>query len=480
MTQERLDGPQAEAFVSACAALAREPATSPTWYELSLRSLEAALGERPLLPAPVLVFDVTALLNGERLQPVTPPAVDAVREAVRGYEDHVLARLLADRRWPRVSEAFLALPQSLRAAAVGLVVTQVLQRLGLEGGTGVSIGVVRRLVTKPPEELLEAGRQALYEPETAARVVDGLTLMAKAARRTRELLSDAEVFLVENLAALQTLAARVALSQLAQVAQAIEERLPARVRTQGFEDGDAPTQLEEDSAYPVGGFSSISTSGSLENLVTSELVYMDREVRPDLFDVRFVEGELLYYARDESVAVRRRRTLVLVFDASLRSAAVKDPGEQYQRLVWLLGATAALVRKLSAWLDTDALHFELVFAGAAEDAALHEEEAVLGLLLREYRERGQLDLARAESAAQAVTMARRAHGQRARAFVLASKFPGGLEGEAAPDVVVEASGPLPRVHWSAPGPAREDVKTGAADAWAGVALELLDGLLKRR
>lgn len=480
MTQERLDGPQAEAFLSACAALARESATSPTWYELSLKALEAALGERPLLPAPVLVFDVTALLNGERLQPVTPPAVEAVREALRGYEDHVLARLLADRRWPRVAEAFLALPRALRASAVGLVVTQVLQRLGLEGGTGVSPGVVRRLVTRAPDALLEAGRQALYQPDVSARVVEGLTAMARAARRTRELLSDAEVFLIENLAALQTLAARVALSQLAQVAQALEERLPARIRTQSFEHGDAPTPLEEDSAYPVGGFSSLSTSGSLENLVTSELIYMDRAARPDLFDVRFVESALLYYSRDESVAVRRRRALVLIFDASLRAAAVKDAGESYQRLVWLMGAMAALVRRLSAWLDTEALRFELVFTGAVEDAALHEEEAVLGLLLREYRERGQLTLGRAETAAQAVSRARRAHGPRAKAFVLAAKFPPGLEGDAAPDAVIDAGGPLPRVHWATPTAQREAVKTGAAEAWAATALELLDGVLRRR
>ncbi len=480
MTQERLDGPHAEAFLSACAALARESATSSTWLELSLKSLEAAYGERPLLPAPVLVFDLTALLNGERLQPVTPPAVEAVREALRGYEDHVLARLLGDRRWPRVFEAFTGLPQSLRAPAIGLVVTQVLQRLGVDGGTGVSIGVVRRLVTKSAEELIEPGRQALYEPEMAARVVEGLTMLARAARRTKELLSDAEVFLVENLAALKTLAARVALSQLAQVAQLVEERLPPRIRVQSFEDGDAPTQLEEDSVFPVGGFSAISTSGSLENLVTSELVYMDREVRPDLFDVRFVEGELLYYSRDESVAVRRRRALVIVFDASLRSAAVKDAGESYQRLVWVLGTMAALVRRLSEWLDTEALRFELVVAGAIEDSALIEEEAVLGLLLREYRERGQVDVRRVESSAQAVAKARQTHGQSARVFVASAQFPRGLEGEAAPEAIIDAGGPLPRVHWLKPGPAREVVQANAADAWSAVALELLDGVLKRR
>lgn len=434
-----------------------------------------------MLPAAVLVFDLTALLHGERVLPVTPPGVDAVREALRGYEDHVLARLTADRRWTRLCEAITALPRPLHATAVGLIASQLLQRLGLEHGVGISTGVVRRFAARSPEQVLSAGRLALYDAELAAQLVEGLTLLARAARRTRDLLSDAEVFLVENLAALKTLAARVALTQLAEVAQLVGEQLPARLRDQVFEDGDAPTALEEDSAYPVGGFSSISTSGSMENLVTSELIYMERgDERPDLFDVRFVEGELLYYSRDESVSVRRKRTLSMVFDASLSQWAVKDAGERYQRLVWLFGSVTALVRKLSAWLDTEALRFELIFVVERDEPLLHEEEGVLGLLLREYRERGQVDVLRAESAARAVHDTRARHGGRARVVVFAARFPPGLEGESAPDALVTASGASPRVHWSTPSLDRLETADGALAAWSEVTLQLLDGVLKKR
>ncbi len=484
MSDERLDGPRAEAFLSAAMSLAREAATSPTWFELSVRALEAAYSERPLLAAPTLVFDLTALLHGERLLPVPPPGLEPVREAMRGYEDHVLARLTADRRWTRLTEAVAGLPKELRAPAVGLVTAQLLARLKLGVGTGVSTGLVRRFATRPPEEVLEAGRAALYDEELAARIVEGLNQLSRAARRTRELLSDAEVFLMENLAALKGLAARVSLAQLAEVAQAVDEHLPTRLRGQVFEDGDAPTSLEEDSAYPVGGFSSISTQGSVENLVTSELIYMeqgdDPESRPDLFDVRFVEGELLYYARDESVAVRKKRTLVLVFDASLQRCRVKDPGESYQRLMWLLGSVTALVRKLSEWLNTEALRFELIFISDAEDVALSEEEGVLSLLLREYRERGQVDVHRTDSSLAAIRMAREAHRGRARVMLFATKIPSGLEGDAAPDAIIDASGPRPRVHWAEATTEREPTTANAVEAWAETTRQLLDGLLKRR
>lgn len=484
MSGERLDGPRAEAFLSAALSLSREAATSPTWFETSVRALEAAYTERPLLPAPTLAFDLTALLHGERLLPVPPPGLEPVREAMRGYEDHVLARLTSDRRWTRLTEAIAALPKELRAAGVGMITAQLLARLKLTQGTGVSTGLVRRFATRPPEEVLEAGRTALYDPEIAARVVEGLNQLSRAARRTRELLSDAEVFLLENLSALKGLGARVALAQLAEVAQAVVEHLPHRLRGQVFEDGDAPTSLEEDSAYPVGGFSSISTQGSLENLVTSELIYMeegdDPAARPDLFDIRFVESELLYYARDESVAVRKKRTLVLVFDASLQRCRVKDPGESYQRLVWLLGSVTALVRKLSEWLNTEALRFELIFTSEADDLALLEEEGVISLLLREYRERGQVEVRRAESAVSAIQAAREAHRGRARVMLFATKIPSGLEGLAAADAIIDASGPKPKVHWAAATPEREPVLATAAEAWAETTRQLLDGLLKRR
>jgi vWA domain found in the FtsH ternary systems/N-terminal helical region fused to the FtsH ternary system vWA domain len=484
MGDERLDGAQAEAFLSGAFALARDAAVTPTWFEMAVRSLEAAYTERPLIPAPTLAFDLAALLHGERLLPIATPAVEGLRDALRGYEDHVLARLTAERRWTRLTEALTAAPKELHAAAIGMTVSQVLQRLKLNVGTGVSTGVVRRFASKPIEDVLDAGRAALWDPELSARLADGFHLMAKAARRTRDLLSDAEVFLIENIGALKGLGPRVALAQLAEVAQAVDEQLPTRLRGHAFEDGDAPTQLEEDSAFPVGGFSSIATVGSLENLVTSELIYMeqgdDPDLRPDLFDVRFVEGELLYYARDESVAVRRKRTLVLIFDPSLVRARVLDAKEQYQRLVWALGSVTALVRKLSEWLDTEALRFELVFVQQNAEVPLDEERNIARLLLREFEERGQLEFVEAETTLRAIRQARETHKQRARVMLFATKMPSGLEGDSAPDALIDAGGPRPLIHWLDSVNAEGDGPSEAVDAWAAATRQLLDGLMKKK
>ena len=484
VSDERLDPALAAPFVSACVALSRAPVHATTWTQVCLEALEATYAERPSLHAPTLVLDLTVLLQGERLSPIDVEAPTAVRDALRAYEDHVLARLTADRRWTRLAEGVVAAPKELRPVAIALVVTQMLSRLAAEGGTGLSQAVVRRLATQPIGDVLEAGRLALATPEVAARVAEGFQVLAKAARRARELLSDAEVFLVENVGSLRSLGARVALAQLATAAQQVEERLPARLKGHVFEDGDAPTSLEEDSAFPVGGFSSIATSGSLENLVTSELIYMDEEgaTRPDLFDVRFVEGELLYYARDESVAVRRKRRVVLVFDASLAEARVLDAKATFQRLVWLLGATTALVRTLADWFDTEALTFELVFVRGRE-APLSEELGVTTLVLREFRERGQVELREAETAAQACREARETWRQRARVLLFGMRFPPGLDAESQPDAWVSLEHQRPHVAWRAgPAPQAEEGAV-AADVWAHLVRAVLDGLLapaKRR
>ncbi len=482
----RLTSAQAEGFLAASCAMARPLALKGDRYELSINAVLAALGEKPSLPSLTLAIDLTVLMNGDRLEPLSPTGIPtAMKDAMRAYEDHVLARLVADRRWTAITEAFAAAPHDLKAAAVGLLSSQLVSRLERTGeakalnGPGVSQAVVRRSAQRPAEEVLAQGWAALHEnPEVVDAMVQGFEALARAARRSKELLTDAEVFLLENVAALRGLGPRVTMAQLAEIAQQVEDRLPVRMKT-SVSEGEAPTQLEEESAFPVGGFSSISTVGSLENLVTSELIYMDdpadpKAERPDQFDVRFVEGELLYYARDESVAVRRRRTLVLVFDGSLDSVRVQDEGERTQRIMFALGAGAAMVRRLAAWLESEAVSFDLVFTGAhRRDSPLKEEMNVMGLLLREFRERGQLDLREAASLDDAIATAREFHKGRVQVVVI-----GGPKVKAeGVDAVLAATEHGPQ--WGVP---TEDEKTKgrARDTWAVVAREVLEMLLGAR
>src|SRR4051812_7612598 len=202
----RLTSAEAEAFLAASCAVARPLAMKGERFELALNAVLAALGEKPTFPSLTRVADLWVLMNGDRLEPMPPAMVPAaLKDAMRIYEDHVLARLVADRRWTAITEAVAAAPKDLKASAVGLLVGQLVSRFERTGeakglsGEGVSQAVVRRMAQRPVEEVVAAGKTALHErPQTAAMIAEGFEALARAARRSKELLTDAEVFLLEN------------------------------------------------------------------------------------------------------------------------------------------------------------------------------------------------------------------------------------------------------------------------------------------
>jgi hypothetical protein len=414
----------ADAALAAAVVLARPQVATVEHFGASFLGLSAALVELPDLELATLALDVSLLLSGQKLLPAQADVRPELAAALRGYEDHLLARLVSDRRWLQLEEAYLAAPVSARPAATGLLVERLVTKLKAPQAGRFSQAAVRRVAQRPPHEVGEEGVVVLAQDETlAARLHEQLTLFARAARRERALLSDAEVFLLENVGTLEGLAARVAMAHLAEAAQAVEEQLPPRMKPPAQRGGEAPTTLEQESALPVGGWSSLTTSGSPESLVTSELIYMEPEgsERPDLFDVRFVEGELLYYARDESVALRRHRTLCLVLDASLDAARLLDESERHQRLLWALASVTAVVRKLSGWLSHEALNFELVFVRRPQAHPLQAEQGVVALLLREWQERGRLTLSEAPSVEDVLARIADEQGPRADVVVLSTQ-----------------------------------------------------------
>jgi hypothetical protein len=127
---------------------------------------------------------------------------------------------------------------------------------------------------------------------------------------------------------------------------------------------------------------------------------METDERPDLFDIKFLRDELLYYSRDENQFLRRRRGFVFALYPDLAGARYKDPGLPYQRGVLLLALLVMAVRKLSEWLSTDALHFEVLFVCPADvnPVPLAAEWELLRTLLPEPIANGLLHLRRATAA----------------------------------------------------------------------------------
>jgi hypothetical protein len=229
----------------------------------------------------------------------------------------------------------------------------------------LSPATLRRALARPRDERDTAGRAELKAGNaTAQRLIESYTKLARGARQSRALVDDREVFAIDHLEVLGSYGRRLAADHIGAAAEAIAGKLPRRLPPNREQRGVKDTNLADDTLYPAGGFTAItpSASANIENLVSSELVYMeDGEDVVDLFTLRYVEGELLFYTRDDSVFRRHRHVIVMALADDLGDARVKDPEVPWQRLVLALGTVVAAIRWLTEQLGHEALTIHLAF-----------------------------------------------------------------------------------------------------------------------
>jgi hypothetical protein len=369
------------------------------------------------------------------------------------YEDHVLGKVYADWTFARAGDALRRYHGRDQARALAFLLDQFRKRAGFPGAE-LSPAVLKTLLESSPDEALGEALEGLQRDGLHPVLEELLRSLIAAARRTAEILDpDQDIFHLEHGTALQPLAQRLALDQVLQAARHFEESLPRHRLRPLAGRKEVPTRVLDEDTYPVGGYSSLSTRGSIESLLHSQLAYMEKEERPDLFDLKFLRNELLYYSRDENQFLRRRRTFAFVLSPDLVAARFKDAGLPYQRVVLLWALMAVTVRKLSEWLSTDALTFVFWFlaapaaskkAGAPEKGeALEEERKLLETLFREPIETGTVEVRSAASLGEVV----RECGLRARRSLChcLAVSAGGLRFQPDDTVVtrLEVNGPCP-------------------------------------
>ena len=306
---------------------------------------------------------------------------------LRRYEDYVLGKFYADWTFERAADALRRYAGRDQAKGLEYVVRQVRERADL-GGALLSPAVLRGLLNQSGDDLLAQGFDSLAQSGPDPLLVTQYEQLISAARRTPEVLGPEDLIALEQRTAIADMGQYVAHRQILQACARIEARLPARPAKPAAGRKEVPTRVLDEDQYPVGGYTSIATKGSIESLLHSQLAFMEAE-QPDLFDMKFVRDELFYYSRDENQFLRRRRTFAFAFGADLTGARFKDAALPAQRVVYALATTLALVRRLTDWLSVDALRFELIFlAGPTKETPLTHERELLQLLLREAFERG--------------------------------------------------------------------------------------------
>jgi vWA domain found in the FtsH ternary systems/N-terminal helical region fused to the FtsH ternary system vWA domain len=353
-------------------------------------ALEIAAGGQPLPPTGVVADFGHAAFGAERdaRAPREPVAIPGLPPALmRTYEDHVLGKVYADWSFERASDAMRRFQGRDRARGLAYLIKQFRDR-AVYGGVELSPGIIRTLLEGQPDELLRRGWESLSTQGPQPLLIELYEFLIAAARRTAEVLALEDVIALEQRTALADMGQYVAHRQVLQIANRLEAGLPRHKVKPLARRKEVPTRVLDEDTYPVGGFTSITTKGSVESLLHSQLAYMEREpeLRPDLFDVKYLRDELYYYSRDENQFLRRRRTYLFCLYPDLVRSRFKDPELPCQRIVLILGLLLTAVRKLSEWLTTDAIKFEFLLIQEKGAKPLAQEGALLEMLFREQIE----------------------------------------------------------------------------------------------
>ncbi len=301
---------------------------------------------------------------------------------LRTYEDHVLGKFYADRTFARAADALRRYQGRDRARGLAFVVAHFAERCGFEGIL-LNPSVLKSALQRRNEDLHTQGWESLERDGPHPSLLAQYETLIATARRGTEILGPEDVSQLERGTALKPEGEQLAERQVLRAAQMLEASLPRHRLRPRARLHEVPTRILDEDTYPIGGYTSLATRGSIESLLHSQLAYMETNERPDLFDIKFLRDELLYYARDENQFLRRRRTFAFFLYPDLEGTRCKDRGLDYQRGVLLLALLYALVRKLSEWLTREALLFQFVFVVDGDKDPLQPERDLLASLLRD-------------------------------------------------------------------------------------------------
>lgn len=209
-----------------------------------------------------------------------------------------------------------------------------------------------------------------------------------AGRRSGRILSAADLSEVEHWSAYRKRAQRMAGRRIIGASEAFPTVDPTGVKVQ--EEEEADTELPDSGYYPEGGFAELTNRGPIENLHPAELVYMredpfghDPDPPIDLFAIRVLENEALFFQRDSGQLRRTRRTVHLAVapDQGLR---LKLKWHDEALAIYVYGFLVRLIEDLSAIFPRDALRVEMHIVAPSGDARERAEAdcELLSVLLR--------------------------------------------------------------------------------------------------
>jgi hypothetical protein len=132
------------------------------------------------------------------------------------------------------------------------------------------------------------------------------------------------------------------------------------LRDQGY----AQMLLPSSSLIPEGGIHGITRRGALESLLPSEMVFWDADPQIDLFSLRWLEHEMLFFEREQQHRYTRHRRLSLLLDLEIGDLAYKAPHAQQPLYALLGGFLGRLFQDLRSFCSEEVLSFHIFILDA--------------------------------------------------------------------------------------------------------------------
>lgn len=337
------------------------------------------------------------LLEGDRFPFRSPGELGGwepgVREVRLEYENRVLNALLRDPSVRRAVEAVARDPhrEDLVARAVEFLIRPLVRAGGYEGAPVVDPLLLRELspaLAADPDELMARFDAAVERPGALLQALRSSLLRWGANRGADLALGPDDLTELEHWSAYRRAAQRLAGRRIGARAASLPPIDPTGVTLR--EDDDKETELPDSGYYPSGGYTELSNRGALENLVPTELVFLgedpfgdDPDAPVDMFALRHLESETLFFQRDSGQLKRTRRTVHVAVapDDGLR---LQLRWHQDPLVVLVYGLVVRLCEDLTRLFPADALKVELHLVCGTEAARerAREDKELLQVLLR--------------------------------------------------------------------------------------------------
>jgi len=287
-------------------------------------------------------------------EPFIPEFIDTYRRCIQ----QVLRPLASQHSTAALRDELARLPHTQLEKALAAAIGQFSERLGLRVSSHS-----RELAQHSPKELIAIGTERLVENSLITKIEARWEEFIQACSPENLRFRNEDLLVVRHFAALDSHAKRFAFLQANQIAERIDSQIRGVVRARPRRHGPIATELPDPSSYPIGGYAGITNRGGLENMLTSELAYLDEDERVDWFTVRWLNHELLYYTRDEAHFERDDRVIFLAFPARLDELRRLDNEFGCRQGLVALGSIISLINNLRRFLGKSKLLLNLVQVG---------------------------------------------------------------------------------------------------------------------